>query len=124
VAAALSLALPVLLLSFAIFQYARTVLRLPLQQLQTLIFTMLVFSGQGMIYLVRERNHFWHSRPGKWLLLSTALDVLVVSIMATAGILMAPIPQKLIVGTLGIIALYLIALDFLKVQVFKKLGLH
>lgn len=124
VAAALSMALPILLLSFTIFEYARTVLQLPLPELQTLIFTMLVFSGQGMIYLVRERDHFWHSRPGKWLLMSTVLDVIVVSFMATAGILMAPIPLNLVVGTLGTISIYLIALDFLKVWVFKKLGLH
>ncbi|OGC89363.1 MAG: plasma-membrane proton-efflux P-type ATPase [candidate division Zixibacteria bacterium RBG_16_53_22] len=124
VAAALSMALPILLLSFTIFEYARTDLRLPLPQQQTLIFTMLVFSGQGMIYLVRERDHFWHSRPGKWLLLSTVLDVIVVSFMATAGILMTPIPVKLVAGMLGTISVYLIALDFLKVQVFKKLGLH
>ncbi len=57
VAAALSMALPTLLLSFTIFEYARTVLHLPLPELQTLIFTMLVFSGQGIIYLVRERIH-------------------------------------------------------------------
>jgi H+-transporting ATPase len=124
VAAALSMALPILLLSFTIFEYARTVLQLPLPELQTLIFTMLVFSGQGMIYLVRERDHFWHSRPGKWLLLSTVLDVIVVSFMATAGILMAPIPVKLAAGMLGVIIIYLIVLDFLKVGVFKKLGLH
>jgi H+-transporting ATPase len=124
VSAALSMALPTLLLSFAIFEYARTVLRLPLPQLQTLIFTMLVFSGQGMIYLVRERDHFWHSLPGKWLLLSSLLDVIVVSLMATAGILMTSIPVKLVAGTLGTISVYLIALDFVKVQVFKKLGLH
>ena len=121
---ALSMALPILLLSFAIFGYARTVLGLPLPQLQTLIFVMLVYSGQGMIYLVRERDHLWHSRPGSWLLLSSLLDVIVVSFMATAGILMAPIPLKPVAGTLGTVILFLIALDFLKVEVFKKLGLH
>jgi H+-transporting ATPase len=121
VLAALSMAIPILLLSFAIFGYGRIVLQLPLPQLQTLIFTMLVFSGQGMIYLVRERLHFWHSRPGGWLLLSSFLDVLIVSFLATAGILMAAIPLILVAGTLGAILLYLVALDFLKVQVFKKL---
>jgi H+-transporting ATPase len=123
VLAALSMAIPILFLSFAIFGYGRIVLQLPLPQLQTLIFTMLVFSGQGMIYLVRERLHFWHSRPGGWLLLSSFLDVLIVSFLATAGILMAPIPLILVARTLGAILLYLVALDFLKVQVFKKLSI-
>ena len=121
---ALSLAFPTLLLSFAIFGYARTIIGLPLPQLQTLIFVMLVFSGQGMIYLVRERNHLWHSRPSGWLLLSSLLDVIVVSLLATAGILMAPISVKLVAGTLGIVILYLLVLDILKVQVFKRMDLQ
>jgi len=51
-------ALPILALSFGIFWYAHTILRLQLANLQTLLFVMLVYSGQGTIYLVRERNHF------------------------------------------------------------------
>ena len=46
----------------------RDLLHLPLAQLQTLIFVMLVFTGQGNVYLVRERRHFWRSRPSRWLL--------------------------------------------------------
>lgn len=124
VAAALSISLPLLLIAFTIFEYARVVLRLPLPQLQTLIFVMLVFSGQGVIYLVREHHHFWRSRPGKWLLLSSLFDVLWVTIMAVTGILMAPIPLKLILGLLGILAVFMVALDFLKVRVFEMLCLR
>ncbi|MGC1435400.1 MAG: cation-transporting P-type ATPase, partial [Terriglobales bacterium] len=43
-------------------------------QLQTLVFVTLVFTGQGTVYLVRQRQHFWKSRPSKWLLLSSAAD--------------------------------------------------
>jgi len=69
------LALPILVLSFSIFWYAHTALQLPLANLQTLLFVMLVYSGQGTIYLVRERKHFWHSMPSKWMLVGTALDI-------------------------------------------------
>ena len=62
---ALSLAVLILVLSFMIFFVGRDVLRLPLAQLQTLIFVMLVFSGQGTVYLVRERRHFWRSMPSR-----------------------------------------------------------
>lgn len=41
----------------------------------------LVFTGQGNVYLVRERNRLRHSIPRRW------LDVVVVSLMATNGIL-------------------------------------
>ena len=47
---------------------------------------------QGTLYLVREHHHFWFSAPSRWLLLSSVLDVFVVSILATFGILMTPIP--------------------------------
>ncbi|HVP21725.1 MAG TPA: plasma-membrane proton-efflux P-type ATPase [Anaerolineaceae bacterium] len=121
---ALSLALPILALSFAIFVYAHYVLQLPLANLQTLLFVMLVFSGQGTIYLVRERGHFWHSRPSRWMLIGTGLDILVVGLLATRGILMAPIPASLVVVMLGVIIAYLFLLDFIKTPVFSHLHLN
>ncbi len=121
VTAALSLALPLLLLSFGMLFAGKLLFHLPTPQLQTLLFTMLVFSGQGMVYLVRERHHFWGSRPGSWLLWSTLLDVSVIIWMAARGILMAPVPFPLIALNLGVIAVFLFALDFWKVKVFKLL---
>ena len=118
------IALPILGLSFGIFGYAQNFLQLPLANLQTLLFVMLVYSGQGTIYLVRERNHFWHSLPSKWMLIGTTLDILLVGLLATQGILMAPIPTLLVVEVLGIITLYLILLDFVKVPIFSKLSLN
>ncbi len=45
-----------LVLSFAVFFVGSDVLHLPIRQLQTLVFLMLVFTGQGNVYLVRESN--------------------------------------------------------------------
>jgi len=115
-----TLAVPVLILSFAVFFAARDWLHLPLPQLQTLIFVMLVFTGQGMVYLVRERRHFWNSMPGSWLLLSTFLDMILVAYFATRGILMAPIPPALVAGLLALVAGFLIGADFLKVRIFRS----
>src|SRR5512135_248630 len=86
----------ILVLSFAVFFAARDLLLLPLAQLQTLVFLMLVFTGQGNVYLVRERRHFWNSRPSGWLMLSSCADIAVVSLMATKGILMAAVSPALI----------------------------
>jgi H+-transporting ATPase len=121
---AVSLALPILALSFAIFLYARDVLLLPLPQLQTLLFTMLVFSGQGTIYLVRNSDYFWHSAPSLWMIGGTTLDIIFVTLLASQGILMAAIPLVLVLENLGIIVVYLILLDFVKVRVFSKLLLR
>lgn len=120
---AILIALPILTLSFGIFWYAHFILKLPLANLQTLLFVMLVYSGQGTIYLVRERGHFWHSLPSKWMLIGTSVDILVVGLLATRGILMAPIQIVLVVEIFAVIALFLMALDFIKVPIFAKLHL-
>lgn len=121
---ALSLALPVLALTFGIFLFGRSFLHLSITQLQTLSFTTLVFTGQGMIYLVRERHHFWSSRPGKWMMVASALDILVVILLATFGILMQAIPLWITLSNLALVAAALFALDFLKVWFFQKFNLH
>ena len=111
----------ILLFSFGTFLAARYWLQLPLPQLQTLVFITLVFTGQGNVYLVRERQHFWKSRPGKWLVLSSAADIVVVSILASRGILMHAIPPQILFTVLIACACYLAAVDFVKTALLRKL---
>jgi len=113
-----------LVLSFTVFFVARNVLHLPLQQLQTLVFLMLVFTGQGNVYLMRERNRFWSSIPSRWLIFSSLVDVLVVSILATKGILMAPIPWSLVGSLLGLVLPYSLIIDAAKVDIFRRFGVR
>ena len=119
-----ALAFFVLLLSFAVFFTGRDVLGLPLPQLQTLIFVMLVATGQGNVYLVRERGHFWGSRPSAWLVGSSIADLAVVALMATQGVLMAPVNPALVGELVAVVAIYLILLDQLKVLIFRRFGVH
>jgi H+-transporting ATPase len=114
----------VLILSFIVFFAGRDILHLPLRQLQTLVFLMLVFTGQGNVYLVRERNRLWHSFPSRWLVLSSATDIVVVSLMATSGILMAPISWPLVASLLVIVLVFLLAIDGLKVHIFHHFGVR
>lgn len=111
----------ILVFSFGVFLAGRYWLRLPLPQLQTLVFITLVFTGQGTVYLVRQRQHFWKSRPGKWLLLSSAADIVVVGILASRGILMQAITPKILFGVLISCAFYLAAIDFVKIGLLRKL---
>ncbi len=113
------LAIPVLLLSFGFLFVANNLLHLPLAQMQTLMFVMLVFTGQINVYLVRERRHFWKSIPSRWMLIGTVADILIVSILATVGILMAAIPFYLVGLTLIVTLLYLPLVDILKIFIFK-----
>lgn len=121
---ALPLALLTVLLSFAVLFTGRNLLHLALPQLQTLVFLLLVFSGQGTVYLVRERHHLWHSRPSRWLLMSSSADIAVVAFLAARGILMAPLNLELVVALLGLVGLYLVAVDFFKIRIFQHFALH
>ncbi|HUI90295.1 MAG TPA: plasma-membrane proton-efflux P-type ATPase [Anaerolineales bacterium] len=119
---ALFLAAAWLVFSFGILYLGRDIYHLGLQQLQTLIFVMLVFTGQANVYLVRERHSFWRSRPSTTLLLSTLGDAIVVIALAALGILMAPISLMIIAWLVGLIILYALALDVFKVAVFQRMG--
>lgn len=121
VISSLVLSLAWLIFSFGVLLVGRNILLLPLNQLQTFIFILLVFSGQANVYLVRERSHFWHSRPSRWLALGTVVDVLVVSVLAIQGILMTPIPLSLVAGLFIAIIPYMGLVDMIKVPVFKRL---
>jgi len=118
------LAALVLILSFTVFFVGRDVLGLKLAELQTLVFVMLVATGQGNVYLVRERGPFWRSRPSRWLMVSSVLDLVVVTAMAAAGVLMTPVSPTLILLVLLVVAAYLLILDQLKVQIFRRLAVQ
>jgi H+-transporting ATPase len=121
---AMVIAVAWLVLSFAVFLLGRDVFHLDLPRLQTLVFVALVFTGQATVYLVRERRHFWDSVPGFWLMLTSIAAILVVSILAAFGILMAPISPMLILGVFALVVTCSVLLDFLKIRVFQYCDLR
>jgi H+-transporting ATPase len=114
------LAIPVTILSFGFLFAANYLLHLPIAQMQTLMFVMLVFTGQVNVYLVRERRHFWCSAPSWWMLLGTLMDVIIISLLATQGWLMAAIPLYLVLLTLLVTIVFLALVDSLKILIFKS----
>ena len=119
---ALILALGWLIFSFGILFLGLDFYHLNQAQTQTLVFAMLVFTGQANVYLVRERGHFWQSLPGTALMWSTLGDLIVVTLLVTLGILMTPIPIHLTMLLLLLTMVYMVGLDFVKIWVFKKWG--
>jgi hypothetical protein len=53
------------------------------------------------------------------MLLGSIADIAVVSVLATSGILMSPLPGWLVLATLCIVAIYLLMMDFLKVALLR-----
>ncbi|HLY77305.1 MAG TPA: HAD-IC family P-type ATPase [Thermoplasmata archaeon] len=111
-----------LTLSLALLFVGVSVVHWPLPTLQTVVFLYLVFSGQATLYLVRERGPFWSSRPSPTLLVASALDLLVLSLLATFGVLMAPISPLLILALIAAVAGTAVALDRLKLWLFRITG--
>ena len=56
-----------------------------LGKLQTFIFVWLTLSGYYTVLSIRERRHFWESRPSKWLVFALVLNTLIVYIISTIG---------------------------------------
>ncbi len=119
-----SLSFALLLFSLGIFFTARNVFRFPLGRLQTLVFVMLVFTGQGVVYIVRERKRFWNSPPSRLMILSSTLDIAVVSFLASNGMLMHSLPLWSIVELFVAVAVFLLCMDHLKIWIFRQFGIR
>jgi H+-transporting ATPase len=89
--------------------------------LQTLTVITLVFGGQAVFYIARERRHFWSSWPGRWLLLSSAIDLSLVVTLALNGWLMAPLAPAILGGIFLAAMVLAVVLDGMKSVLFRAL---
>jgi len=55
------------------------------------------------------------------MILSSIVDLSVVCLLSTRGILMAPLPDAVVASVISVCGIYLIALDFLKVPILRRL---
>ena len=86
-------------------------LGLTVGQMQTLTFVMLVFAGQAVVYVLRERGPMWRSRPVMPMILFSLVDITIVSTLAIGGILMPSLPATVIIVLSIAIAAFALALD-------------
>lgn len=122
--AAAATAMGVLLLgeAFAVLAVARSVLGLAWPAVRTVVFLMLVFSGQATVYVVREPDHWWRSRPSGPLLAASFAGLLAVTAMARFGLLMAPVGWAAVGWVLGFAMAFGLLLDSLKIILGRQLG--
>lgn len=97
------------------------VLGMDAETLRTLTVATLVFGSQAVFYVARERRHFWNSRPGRWLLVSSAIDLTLVSTLALRGWLMAPLAPTILGGLLVAALVLAVVLDAVKSVLFRAL---
>jgi len=98
------------------------VIGLDTDTLRTLTVITLVFSGQALFYVARERQHLWSSLPGRWLVLSTITDVSLISILALNGFLMTAIPFGILAGVFLAAIIFAFVLDGMKSVLFRHLA--
>jgi H+-transporting ATPase len=92
-------------------------------QLRTLTLVTLLFSGQAIFYVVRERRRLWSSWPSRIVIASSIADLSIIPTMALNGILMTPLPVSVVLAVFAAsLALALVlVLDQVKVAVFRWL---
>jgi H+-transporting ATPase len=94
-------------------------LGLDTETLRTLTVITLVFSGQALFYVSRERQHLWSSLPGRWLIISSIVDVTLISTLAINGVLMTAIPTDILGGVFGAAVIFAFVLDAMKLALFR-----
>jgi H+-transporting ATPase len=106
------------LLSFGVM-----VLKLDIDTLRTMTLVILAFNGQAVLYVVRERKWLWSSRPSTIMIVSSAVELSLISALAVGGVLMSPLPVP-ILAILAASALVLaLILDQAKVRLFAYFGM-
>jgi len=96
---------------------------LTFEKLRTFVLLVLIFTSQFRVYIVRERNRFWSSRPGKELLISTMATIVFFTLLGVYGIIIPPLAWYEVLFSLGFSALFTLSLDPLKYYLFGVFGL-
>jgi H+-transporting ATPase len=95
--------------------------RLSADQMRTLTFTMLVFAGQAVVYVLRERGPFWASRPAPVMLAASGANVAIALGLASFGLVMTPLPRTTVIGLALATLAFALALDLVKRGLFARL---
>src|SRR3990167_4899040 len=103
--------------STAMLAFGRFELGLGVEALQTWTFATLVFGNQALLYVLRERRRMWRSKPSVWVFACSAADIAIVVVLAVSGVLMAPLPWRLVVAVFAVAAWFALLLDQVKLPI-------
>jgi H+-transporting ATPase len=110
------LAFCTLVLAFGKFEMG-----LGVEALRTLSVVAIVYGSQATIYAIRDHRHLWGLRPTTWMVLCSAADLLIISVLANRGIAMAPLPLPVLGGELAAAVVFGLVLNVVKIPVFARL---
>lgn len=95
---------------------------LDVEELRTLTFLAIIFMTQAATYATRDPRPLWRSRPGTWVLVSSAIGLAIPVALAVTGTLMAPLAPALILWLALATCGFCLALDAGKRWMFPWLG--
>jgi H+-transporting ATPase len=107
----------------AALSIARFLLGYGTETLRTVAFVAIVFGNQATTYTNRVRGRMGSSRPSRWLVGSSAVDIAIASTLAACGVAMSGVPVMMIAGLFVAAVIFAFALDFAKVPVLRRLSL-
>jgi len=65
----------------------------------------------------------WGLHPTTWLVVSSVADVLIISLLASRGIAMAPLPLSILACEFAAVVVFGVILDGIKIPVCNRLGI-
>ncbi|WP_437719356.1 plasma-membrane proton-efflux P-type ATPase [Sorangium sp. So ce448] len=111
------------LASSLLLWFALSYLRLPVEELQTVLFLKLLVAGHMTVYVTRVRDWFWRRPWPSWkLLVALESTQILGTLVAIFGWLVAPIPWWLALGLWGYAIVWMFLLSGVRVLVLRKLG--
>ena len=96
---------------------------LDLIKLQSFVTSLLIFISILKIFIVRERRHFWSSRPGLLLIVISILAIIGIALIGNFGFIISKLNIYHILFLLGISLIFTIISDYPKYYIFKKLNI-
>ena len=93
-------------------------------QLQTFVMLMLIFTSQFRVLIVRERNYFWKSLPGKALMTSTLGATIAAALLGVYGVIVPALSLSAVLAVLVFSVIFTLLMDFPKHYAFKRFGVE
>jgi len=105
----------------AALMIGRTHFHLGGERLRAFMALYLIFNSQFRVFIVRERRHFWSSKPGKGITASIAATLVAFTLLGAWGIIAPQLPFYQVLFALSFSALFTLGIvDHFKYLVFKK----
>jgi len=112
-----------LTLGMGLLAFYLKVQNLSAAQISSLMFLYLIYSAMETILMTRTRDLFWSFVPSKWVSSMVAINIIVATLMAAFGWVMAAVSFQFIITVWIITLLAMLILDSLKMWYYRVTGI-